>query len=159
MILKAPGLEEKSLYEVLKLVSQEDTDICDDIWDWCSNLGYGGYDSFEEIDNHYGKDNPDGGYYKFILLCCLNIKVKKYQPKWYTVCYVSKFIDENRAAFDKFMNERNREGYRPKDFKGKIDIDDDEELFYEVYMQTFENLIIGNYCDSDYLELFNYLIQ
>ena len=156
---KAPECTNKSLYEVLKLQGHEDTDICDDIWDWCSNLGYGSYDSFEEIDNHFGKDNIEGYYFKFILLCCLNIKVVKPQPQWYTVCKVSEFIDNNRKAFDKLMNEVNRDGFRPKDYDHFIEKDDKEELFYDVYMRTFENLIIGNYSDNDYKKLVKYLLK
>ncbi len=158
LITTAPKLEGLSLYEVLRFANMEDTDICDDVWDWVCNLGHGGYESFEEIDKEYGKDNEEGYYFKFIFLCCLNIKCVKYQPKWYSVCNVSAFINDNREAFDKFMNEMNREGYRPKDYDEPLVWDDDDE-FYDVYMETFRNLVNGNYCDYQYKALVEYLLQ
>ena len=153
---QVPEMEHKSLYEVLRLGGWEDLDICDTIWDWGVNLGHGGYSSFEDID----KDNPmDPWYYKIILLFCLNIKVEKVQPKWYTVCHVAEFIDENREAFDKFMNEENREGYRPKDYPKHQNPTIDDELFYDIYLPTFESLVVGNYTDDDYKKLFEYLTK
>ena len=157
MITKTPELNNPSLYEYLKMSSQEDCDICDEIFDWGVNLGYGGYNSFEEIDKDFNENPEQSGYYKFLLLCCLNIKVIKPQPKWYTICRVSQFIDENRKAFDRFMNEENWDDYCPKNYENKIEIDD--ELFYDIYLTTFENLCVGNYSDSNYVKLVNYLLK
>ena len=156
LVTQAPKYEGLSLYEYLKLTGHEDCDIGDEIWDLGTNLGYGGYDSFEEIDKAF-KDPNDRWYFKLILLFCWNIKVVKPQPNWYTVCDVCGFIEANKEAWDQFLNEENREGYRPMDYK-HLDPNKDDGYF-EVYMQSFEQLCIGNYSDRQYGKLFLLLLN
>lgn len=147
MITKTPKLEYKSLYEVLMLTGHEDMDICDSVFDWGSNMGC--YKSFEDCNDYYDK---------LMLLFCLNITCTKVNEKWYSCCDISRFISEHQDTFDKFMNEENREGYRPQDYSHKLDYEKDED-FYDLYLNTFESLIIGNYAESDYQKLYEMLIK
>ena len=147
MITETPNLENKTLYEIFGMMDVEGFDICDDIWDWGIYIGCPR--TFKECGDDY--------YEKCMLLFCLNIVCKKVQKDWYSICLVSKFIDENRDAFDKFMNEENREEYTPKYYDHKLEIEDPEEDFYDVYMGTMESLIAGNYSDRQYKKLYEYL--
>ena len=143
MINEVPTLGPCSLYEAIMRENGEGFDICDDVWDWGIYIGCAR--SFEECG--------DDWYEKCMLLFCLNIKCTKVQPKWYSICKVGEFIKENIDVFRTFFNEQNREGYRPSDYKNADD-DTTDAGFYEAYMQPMESLIAGNYCDSDYKELY-----
>lgn len=144
MITETPTLQDKSIYEVLMFNQQEDFDICDDIFDWGSNIGC--KKSFKDCEDYYER---------LMLLFCLNIKCKCYRQNWYSCCKISEFIEANKEVFDKFMEEENKECFRPS-FYGKPITSDDED-FYDLYLMTFESLIIGNYCESDYEKLYKSL--
>ena len=150
MITKKPKLMEMSLYAALKNKEMDGCDICDNDWDWGIYLGFP-----EDVDSVEECKEP---YDAFCLLLALNLKTKVVRPDWYTPCNVCEFIEENRKAFDKFMNEENREGYRPKDYEEPLKANEDDG-YYEVYMATMENLIAGNYSDSDYEKLVKYLTK
>ena len=144
MIYETPKLENISLYEMIRLTQTEGFDCCDNDWDFgvfmtCEK-------SFEDCHDYYDK---------FMLLLCLNIKCIKYSPKWYSPCDFVSFFEENKEPINKFLNEENREGYRPMDYK-KLDKEEDSG-YYEVYFLSFENLINGNYCENDYEKLYKYL--
>lgn len=144
MITETPKLENLSLYEMIMKTGGNGFDCCDNDWDFgvfmtCEK-------SFEDCRDYYDK---------FMLLLCLNIKCLKYNPKWYSPCDFVSFFEENKEPINKFLNEENREGYRPKDHKN---LDKDKDTgYYEVYFMSFENLINGNYCESDYEKLYKYL--
>lgn len=122
-----------TIKEVFDLKGITEFDIGDEIFDWVSNFCY---------------CDPQEDYFdKCMYFMADKINVLTYRYGWYSCVDVSRFISENQEAFDKFMNEHNREGFRPCNHD-KITIDDEE--FYDLYMLTFRNLIEGNYCDSDY---------
>lgn len=149
MITETPKLESKSIYEVLMFNQQEDMDICDDIFDWGSNIGC--RKSFEDCQDYYDK---------LMLLFCLNIECKRYNEKWYSCCKITEFIEANKEVFDKFMNEENREEYTPRYYKEELGMDNvtsETDDFYDLYLNTFESLIVGNYCESDYEKLYKML--
>ena len=144
MITETPKLEDRSIYEVLMFNQQEDMDICDDIFDWGSNIGC--KKSFEDCEDYYDR---------LMLLFCLNIKCKRYNRDWYSCCKICEFIEANKEVFDNFMEEENREEYRPSFYGTPITSDDED--FYDLYLTTFESLIIGNYAESDYEKLYKAL--
>ena len=137
------------LYEVMQIVGGG-FDISDKDYDW---------GIYCECEKNW--KSCDDWYDRFILLICLNITCVSYSENWYSECNVREFIIDNLEAFEKFCNEENRDDYKPqywKDKGEKIDPEADEnELFYEIYMQTMESLIAGNYCDEDYHKLYCYL--
>lgn len=135
------------LIEFMEFSDNYGFDIADDIWDW------GNY--FETPRNFKECEND---YYNLLMWhFANNIEIVKYQEDWYSICKVSEFIYKNIKAFNKFMNEKNREGYRPNEYE-EIESADDE-LMVDIYLPTFENLINGNYSDDDYKKLCEYLIN
>lgn len=119
-------------------------DIADNIWDW------GNYFECE----YYEGDCYD--YYdKLMHLFAEHIDVVKYSEDWYTICDISGFIWENLNAFSKFMNAANNENFQPY-IQGVCESIEDYRMF-ELYIATFQELLNGNYCDSDYELLYNYL--
>lgn len=144
MITNIPKIENKSIYETLRMCGHSDMDFCDNDWDFCVNMGC--ENTFEECRDYYDK---------FMLLLCLNIKCLKVNEKWYSPCDFVSFFEENKEAINKFLNEENREGFRPKDYKNLKPNEDSG--YYEVYFMSFENLINGNYYESDYEKLYKLL--
>lgn len=145
MNYEIPKIENKTIYETLRLCNVNDMDICDDDWDWgiCVQCE----DNFEQCHDYYDK---------FMLLFCLNVVCLKFNREWYSPCKVCDFIEQNRKAFDKFLNEENRESCRPMDFTSKLCCDEDNG-YYEIYMQSLEQLIAGQYSERQYEKLYKYL--
>lgn len=150
METKIKKQQELSLYEVLQIAGSDGCDICDDDYDWGVYLGF--QESWEKCTDFYDK---------CMLLFALNLKCSGYHPDRYSSCDVAKFIWRNREPFERFMNEENRTEYRPRYWQKKGEtIDPDEDgVFYDVYMTTFESLIVGNYSEHDYQKLFKYLTE
>lgn len=135
------------LIEFMEFSDNYGFDITDDIWDW------GNY--FETPRNFKECEND---YYNLLMWhFANNIEIVKYQEDWYSICKVSEFIYKNIKAFNKFMNEENREGYRPNEYE-EIESADDG-LMVDIYLPTFENLINGNYSDDGYKKICEYLIN
>ena len=130
-----------TIYEMFLFCEIDETDIGDDTYDWVNNFSCC-------MDKSKAK-NP---YDKLMRYFATNIEVSNYKPKWYSNAYVSDFIKKHIDAFNKFMNENNIEGFRPCEYD---DIDD--ETWYDLYMNTFSNLINGNYSDEQYAELLKLL--
>lgn len=129
-----------TLFELIEL--SDGLDIGDNTWDW------GIYFDFT-------KDSDDP-YDQCMEFMAKHIEVVKVNKDWYSPCKVCEFVVEYQKAFERFFNEENREGYRPKDYEKGNDPTVDEG-FFEAYMAGVESLIAGNYCDSDYTKLLNYL--
>lgn len=144
LTLKIPEPRIVTLYEAR--LAAKGLDIADDTYD--IGIYFDCARSWKEA-----KD----GYDKFMLLLGCNILVKKYNPDWYTVCYISEFMWDNRDIFDPFFNENNREGYRPMDYK---DLNPEKDSgFYEAYIQPFESLLSGGYSDEDYQTLYDAFVK
>ena len=141
--------KEISFFDACRLNQVDGSDICDNDWDWGIFLSCPDESDIDELDEAYDK---------FCLILCLNLKCKGIVHNWYTPCDVAHFIEEHRKAFDRFMDEENKEGYRPKDYDKPLKWDEDGG-YLEVYMGTMENLIAGNYCESDYAKLIQYLME
>ncbi|MGN1337359.1 MAG: hypothetical protein ACI4WW_02675 [Candidatus Coprovivens sp.] len=138
------------LFEFLELIDIDCLDICDDIWDW--GVGF----CIPNIENKNDFDYYD----KFIMLLAHNIEIIKYQKNWYSQCNITKFIMENLKAFTQFMEEENIDEYNPSKYlenEDEKDITDDNSIIIDVYLPTLESLIIGNYSNSDYEKIYNYL--
>jgi hypothetical protein len=148
-VVELPTLECKSLYEAIMFTNGEGFDICDIDWDWGTYLGIE-KDWKGCADKETGK--PDY-YYAFMLFLAINIKCKEVRPKWYSPCYIGEFVKKNMNVLRDFFNKHNREGYRPMDYENADD-DSKDDGFYEAYMLPLESMIEGNYCDSDYKELY-----
>ena len=130
-----------TLYELFQLCQIDNTDIGDDVYDWGVNFSC-----------YIDKKKCTDYYSKLMRYFATQIECDHYQPKWYSNCFVSKFIKEHLDVFTKFFNEENNENYQPQKYE---DIDD--ELFYDIYMTSFESLIVGNYNDEQYEKLFKML--
>lgn len=130
-----------TIYEMFLFCEIDGTDIADDVYDWVNYFGCC-------MDKSKSKD----AYDKCMRYFATHIEVSNYRPKWYSNAFVSEFIHKNIDAFTKFMNENNITGFRPCEYD---EIDD--ELFYDLYMNTFGSLINGNYSDSQYAELLKLL--
>ena len=127
-----------TIYETLVFCDIDDLDIADDIYDFANNIGC-------ERDKSKIKDPYD----KLMRFFCTHIELSNYRPKWYSNAFVSEFIKKNIDVFNKFMEEENNEMFRPSTYD---EIDD--ETWYDLYMQTFANLINGNYSDRQYDKLY-----
>lgn len=136
-----------TLFEMVK-VSKEDFDISDTIYDW---LNYFTCDTSEQEQN----DN----YEKAMTYFAKHIEVESQNTAWGSltvICKITDFLKKHQKAFDKFCNTHNKEEFTPKYYKkqyGKIDGED----YYYIYFTTFQCLINGNYCESDYKELLELL--
>lgn len=131
-----------TIYELLSFVEGIDgIDIGDDVYDFVTH-----------IDCHIKKGECKDNYDKCMRYLCTQLELSCYRPNWYSNCYISEYIKKNIDAFTKFMDEENDEKFKPKNYE---DIDD--EMFYDLYLNTFENLVVGNYADQDYEKLLNYL--
>lgn len=134
-----------TLWQMMKLTNEDCLDITDEDWDWgiamCVNL---------DKDAEEGEE-PDW-YDRFMKVICMNINVIKYQPDYYTITDIAKFMWDNKDIFEPWFNENNGEGYRPKDYP-ELEPNADTG-FYEAYMEPMECLIAGNYSDEDYKELY-----
>ena len=139
-----------SLFQTLQIAGSDGCDICDDIYDWGTYLGCP--ESWEKCTDYYDR---------CMLLFALNLRCDKYNESGYSVCHVTEFLWENREPFERFMNEENRRDYTPRYWQKQGETIDPKEdgLFYDVYMTTFESLLIGNYSEPDYQKLYKYLTE
>lgn len=142
--------KEISFYDACLLSHIDGADISDKDWDW--GIYFGIPDGAKSIDD------CEDSYDKFCFILSLNLKCEGIVPDWYTPCDVCGFIEAHRKVFDRFIEEANREGYRPSDFDEPL-IASEDKGYYEVYMGTMENLIAGNYAESDYEKLVRYLCE
>lgn len=142
--------QEMSLYDCFRLVGEYGCDICDDIYDWGTYLGC--QETWDKCHDYYDK---------CMLLFALNLTCIKYNDKAYSCCDVSKFLWKNREPFERFFNEENKRDYTPAYWlkKGETIDPDEDGLFYDIYMESFESLLIGNYSESDYRKLYKYLTE
>lgn len=132
-----------TLKEIMDLNNNYGFDICDETFDWGTYF----YADFEE--------EKGDSYNDLMCLFAEEIVCIKYKKDYYSICQVSQFILSYKEAFDRFMNEENNEFYKPKNYDN-ITMNDGD---FEIYLLTFENLIIGNYSNSDYEKLYNYIIE
>ena len=130
------------IYEFMKFSNKWGFDIGDEVFDW------GNY--FEVNDGLSSED-----FYDVVMVYFANnIEMVNYNEDWYSCCKVSEFIQSHRKAFDKFMEKCNSKYYQPND---KVTMDDEE--FYDLYINTFVNLINGNYAEEDYELLYELLLE
>ena len=146
---KKPLPEKISFFDACRYNQIDGADICDEDWDW---------GIFLSCPDEGDIDKLDDAYDKFCLILCLNLTCQCVVQDWYTPCDVCSFIEKHRKAFDRFMEEENREGCRPSDYPEPLKADEDKG-YYEVYMGTMENLIAGNYPEGDYEKLIRYLME
>ena len=132
-----------TLREALTAAGIDGCDVCDEDWDW------GIYVPLPEE----GSDDP---YDRFCAMLCDNLHTNALNLDWYTPVDACRFVESHRAAFDRFLNEANREGCRPCDFDKPLKSDEDRG-YHEVYMDSLEQLIAGNYPNEDYEILVGYL--
>lgn len=145
MTNKIPERSMKKLYELMRDIKFDGCDVSDTVWDW---------GTFFSCAKNWEACND--AYDRFCLLLALNVDViGPYQEDWYTACDWGKFMWDNNDVFGPWFNKHNREGYRPKDYKG---LDPKKDTgFYEAYMQPLESLLCGNYSEESYDELFKKL--
>lgn len=129
-----------TLLDAYKLSKKLDLnlDLADDTFDWCNCY---------EI-NEIPKDNYDKCMLKFGEMRCVDMN------SGYIICDICEYIDQHRKAFDKFMNEENKDCFKPMNYD-RVEVD--EEEFFDLYLTTFESLLNGNYCEEDYEKLNKYL--
>lgn len=154
IITKPKQPKTQTLYEYMKYTNTDTLDISDTIWDMgacmCVDLEK---DTLDKCEDYYDK---------LMLLLCLNIKIVKPQPDWYSVCEIAQFVNDNIRAFEKFYNEEYQEEYTPKYMlehgqdPNNMNVDDG---FYDIYMESFDSLLAGGYSERQYKKLFEYLTQ
>ena len=76
-----------------------------------------------------------------------NIEVYRFEPEWFTICHITEFIIENRQVFDELLNKIHVAQWQPKNYKQYTE---EDEEFYDMYIEPLEGLISGNYSDHDY---------
>lgn len=133
-----------TLYDVICYNDGNGFDISDTYWDWGTYFEC----PLKWEDCHSYCD-------ACMLLFALNIEFVKFKSDWFSPCKVTEFIENNREAFDRFLNEAYREGYRPCD-GDRLNADEDKG-YYELYMDAMEQLLIGNFSESKYERLFQLL--
>lgn len=133
-----------TIKELMKLTSCYDYDIADEISDF--------YNCF--VVNENEGDNNDS-YDRLMDLFASSIEAVKVCKNGAMLVKLTEYINEHIEAFNKFMNEENKDCYKPKNYIKQFTIDD--EGFYDLYINTMASLINGNYCDKDYTKLYNYL--
>lgn len=109
----------------------------------------------------YSQDSED--YFDKVLdLMASEIEVKEYHPNWYTPCKITEYIDKHKKTFDSFLNKVYNECYTPKEVCKRLgvnEIESDSEEFYDLYIDAFENLVIGKFSEEAYEMLYNLLIK
>ena len=128
------------IYEFMKFSNKWGFDIGDETFDW---------GTYFEIDN-----TTTDSYDVLMVYFANNIEMLNYKENWYSCCKVSEFIQEHRMAFNKFMEKCNNEYYQPND---EVTMDDEE--FFDLYINTFANLVNGNYAEEDYELMYELLLE
>lgn len=135
----------KTLKEELEFVSKG-LNICDNVFDFCT---------------YYDYDVKGTGYYDRLLdFMASKIEFVKYQKYGYSICKITQFIEAYQKQFDEFLNEVYCEEYTPKYICKKYNIDkitSDDELFCNVYIDLFYQLISGGFDENSYRRLFELL--
>lgn len=149
LITTAPESKEITFYEACMNIKTDGADISDRDWDWGIYLGL--------PSEARTLEKCEDGYERFCLLLAFNLHCKGIVSDWYTPCDVCGFIEAHRKTFEKFFNEENIEGYRPKDY-GSPKADEDKGYF-EAFMQPMECLLAGNYAESSYDKLVDMLLK
>lgn len=110
---------------------------------------------------YYDYDVNSESYYDRVLdFMAEKIEFVKYQKDWYSTCKITEFMESYQKQFDKFLNEVYCEEYTPQFICNKYKIDkitSDDELFCDVYIELFDNLIKGSFGEKAYKRLFELL--
>lgn len=117
-----------NLYELVK--SKSGLDVCDKVFD------VGMYFDFSDDGDNYDRCMVD---------MAKRIEVIEVKENWYTICNITKFLETNKKIFDDFIEKFYKDEYKPKK-----SYTPDEEEFYDVYVELFEQLVIGSWCDKHY---------
>lgn len=127
--------------DFMNLTQTFEFDVCDAIYDWVAYLGV------------HDNENCDD-YDKLMRFFANNIEVVDLLTNGNLQCKVTDFIKEHYDAFLKFVEEENDDNYKPSSYD---EFDLEGEDFYDIFLNTFENLLIGNYSDLSYTKLLKYL--
>lgn len=129
------------IIEVFKLMD-DGFDIADDIFD------YGVY--------FYATEEEKNDYYEKVqLFIAKDLDIIELDTKDYSICKISEFMDKHRKAFDKWMNNNYYESWQPQN-RAVATIDDEE--FYDIYIDLFNQIVCGNLSESEYKELYECLM-
>ena len=134
-----------TLYELFTLCNIDSTDIADNTFEFVVNFAC-------NTDKSKCKDYYD----KLMRLFATQIECNNFEVGSYTLahCEIKEFIERNIDAFSNFMNEFNKEGYRPCDYSV---VEKESDLWYDLYIATFNNLVVGMYYEYQYEKLFKLL--
>lgn len=146
-------IKNPTLWETLNFIGESDRDISDTIYDFYTNMGIS---KDVKEDEEITKENA---YDHWCNLVAKHLVVDKIINDYAVCVKLTDYIWARREVFEKFMNEENREGYRPMDYDPEDINPEIDGVFYDVYLTTFECLVIGNYAESDYLKLYKMLLQ
>lgn len=152
-----------SLYDYLEIV--EEVDLTDLDWDIETTLVLGDNWEYtdvtkpcqEDVDDEHKYDNYD----RYVKLVLLNLPViRKAKREGTVVCDCAGFIMNWYNAYKRFVNEENREEYTEEWYtRNGLDLSPDvDEGFYEVFLETFFQLLNGQYSERQYGVLTNYLL-
>ena len=133
-----------TLYELFTLCGITETDIADNTYDFAVNFSC-----------HLKKGQCHDNYDLLMRRFATQIECDKFDVDSTSMahCDIYGFIKKYLNQFNVFMNEYNRDGYRPIEYE---DIDD--ETFYDLYFETFQSLVVGNYSDEAYGRLLHLML-
>lgn len=131
-----------SLYELFGLCNLDSVDIADNTYDFAVNFAC-------NLDKNKCKDYYD----KLMRMFAIGIECGNFEIWSSPVahCDIVAFIRQHYTSFNVFMSHNNRDGYKPQEYDL---VEEDTDLWYDLYMNTFESLVIGNYSDEQYKELY-----
>lgn len=133
-----------TLYELFTLCGITETDIADNTYDYVVSFSC-----------HLKKGQCHDCYALFMRRIATQIECDKFDIDTPTLahCDIRGFIRKNIDVFIDFMEKNNREEYQPshyyEDLKGGID----DETFYDLFFNTFNCLVVGDYTEEQYEEL------
>ena len=134
-----------TLYEFLKAKKNHEIDITDTVFDMavCYVLP-----DWEDPD----LDDMD----KSLIIIAQQLNVDWFDDS-YACVDLTDWCSKNRKILDKLLNEHNNEAHRPASYPEQIS--PDEELFYDVYVSSIEQMIYGGYGESTYKDLYKLLTE
>lgn len=163
MLNTREGNHNISLYDYLEIAKE--IDLADLDWDISTTLVFSENWKYTDVTKPCKKD-ADGdrsydNYDRYVKLVMLNLPViRSIQQEDTVVCNCSDFIIDWYNAYKRFVNEEHREEYTEEWYRRQgLELSPDEdEGFYEVFLETFFQLLNGQYSERQYGVLTNYLL-
>lgn len=150
-----------SLYDLLKYTGE--LDLTDKDWDIMTTVVFNEDWEKEDLLGPIPEGTePKLDYYdKYTKLIYLNLPILNQGCDEHTmVCDCSKFIMDWYSCYARFTNEEHCDEYTERWYREMgCDLSPDvDDGFYEVFMETFFELLEGRYSEEQYKKLFSYIM-